>query len=537
MQLTLLSEMAAKKICPDCGKSMAGFHYWYKGAWKCKKSSTEPSDTVTPVTPPQAQPAAAEPTTPTQELKSVIAKQAVQANVEKSADAHPQIVEQPLEVTIDIISEAKPLLDAELVKINKTAAKIGADVVTTTVLKTYFKEMERRDPNDPGRVEKYRVKMLTINLKGSTPRIKSADGTFWNFIGVITPSASGKAILKLTPSAEDSEGVRKMYSTNPYYCDHCRTTRTRNETFIVQNGTNYRQVGRNCLKDFVGGTNPQALLNFFSWFADAEQLEAHLAAKFAPSGEGGGGGYGSQYYEPKEVLSAAIATVQYRKGYVSAKAEYGRSTASDVRTLLWGRLNAYSTDQEKADFKAMQTIRGEEAVQKKAADIIEWFKAVPQKEKDANTFFKNIEVMVDDDAVESKQIGYIVGLFPAYQRAMQQSSEAKSGVKLVKEWPDAWGMDPRPVTDQHATVKFVKELPGQYGSSQLINVMMDDGIGASWRYSGSLGVEVDDEYTLTGTFERDSYFDPARIKFVPDRRWLRGPFRQQVEANEKKEKG
>lgn len=34
-----LGEMAAKKTCPTCGHGMAGFHYWYKGAWKCKSSS------------------------------------------------------------------------------------------------------------------------------------------------------------------------------------------------------------------------------------------------------------------------------------------------------------------------------------------------------------------------------------------------------------------------------------------------------------------------------------------------------------------
>lgn len=34
-----LLEMAAKKTCPTCGHGMAGFHYWYKGAWKCKSSS------------------------------------------------------------------------------------------------------------------------------------------------------------------------------------------------------------------------------------------------------------------------------------------------------------------------------------------------------------------------------------------------------------------------------------------------------------------------------------------------------------------
>lgn len=33
-------EMAAKKTCEHCGKTMAANHYWYKGGWKCKKSSS-----------------------------------------------------------------------------------------------------------------------------------------------------------------------------------------------------------------------------------------------------------------------------------------------------------------------------------------------------------------------------------------------------------------------------------------------------------------------------------------------------------------
>lgn len=41
-ELVQLIEMARPaKICPDCGKSMSGNHYWYKGGWRCKKSSKE----------------------------------------------------------------------------------------------------------------------------------------------------------------------------------------------------------------------------------------------------------------------------------------------------------------------------------------------------------------------------------------------------------------------------------------------------------------------------------------------------------------
>lgn len=40
VEISQMMEMARPaKICPDCSKSMAGNHYWYKGGWKCKKSS------------------------------------------------------------------------------------------------------------------------------------------------------------------------------------------------------------------------------------------------------------------------------------------------------------------------------------------------------------------------------------------------------------------------------------------------------------------------------------------------------------------
>lgn len=38
--------MAAKRICPDCNKPTAGYHFWYKGGWRCKKSSKEGGDTT-----------------------------------------------------------------------------------------------------------------------------------------------------------------------------------------------------------------------------------------------------------------------------------------------------------------------------------------------------------------------------------------------------------------------------------------------------------------------------------------------------------
>jgi hypothetical protein len=39
-----LTEMAAKKQCDKCGKTMAAYHYWYKGGWKCKGGGKSADD-------------------------------------------------------------------------------------------------------------------------------------------------------------------------------------------------------------------------------------------------------------------------------------------------------------------------------------------------------------------------------------------------------------------------------------------------------------------------------------------------------------
>lgn len=526
MKLTLiLTEMAAKKICPDCGKSMAGNHYWYKGGWKCKKSNLQQQDQPDQ---PNQQAAPTEQPAPSQTPQQPTPKQPPQPNTDQQQQSGVAVSEQPLKLTMDIVAEAEPFLGVEITKINKTAEKVGAQPVTMTVDKTFFKDMERREG---GRTIKYKVKMLTVTIQGSTPRIRSKDGSVWNFVGVITPSASGRAILKLTPSTEDTEGIRQMYSANPYYCDHCRTTRTRNETFIVQNGQNYRQVGRNCLADFVGGANPQALLKFFAWFQNEEHLEEFLNSKVGGGSNEGGGGWGHSYYEPIDVLTATVAAVQHNGSYVSAKSETGRPTSVDVRNLLAGTVGRYATETERQEFQAMLELLDHDTVKNKANEILQWFANMSQQEKDANTFFKNIDVMVTDNAVEWRQLGYVVGLYPSYQRAMASAPD-KSGVKLIKEWPSDWGKDPRPVADKHAVVKFVRHIQGAYGTSQIINVMFDDGVAASWKYSGDYGVHVDDELTMTGSLEPDSYFEPPRIKFVADRKWLRGGFRQQMNEKE-----
>lgn len=81
----VVTEMAKAKICPQCGNQMTGYHYWYKGGWKCKASSTANPGA-------SAQPTAAA-NTPAAVAPAPAAKAAPQAPAAKAAPAQLSLEE------------------------------------------------------------------------------------------------------------------------------------------------------------------------------------------------------------------------------------------------------------------------------------------------------------------------------------------------------------------------------------------------------------------------------------------------------------
>lgn len=94
-----------------------------------------------------------------------------------------------------------------------------------------------------------------VRVWGKAPMIEG-----WRMIGVVTPVEGGNL---LTPSPLADEAALAPYRKASLYCDHCQCTRRRKETFVLQSTEDGRtiQVGRQCLKDFIGHADPKALLN------------------------------------------------------------------------------------------------------------------------------------------------------------------------------------------------------------------------------------------------------------------------------------
>lgn len=104
-----LTEMAAKKICDKCGKTMAANHYWYKGGWRCKGASkadnAEPAKTVEPVKPAAKATKTVAPA-PAPEKKSSQQKP-------NNKPSHPREEGPRVPVSADLIKQAFPEIKTE----------------------------------------------------------------------------------------------------------------------------------------------------------------------------------------------------------------------------------------------------------------------------------------------------------------------------------------------------------------------------------------------------------------------------------------
>ena len=132
----------------------------------------------------------------------------------------------------------------------------------------------------------------------------------WSLLGRVDPLPDGRPLVVRVPGTQN---IPLPAVRSPYECLYCGKVRTRRETFLVvhQSGRT-SQVGRTCLRDFLGH-DPSPLL---WWAARLEELRLKFVGW-------SGAGTGVRFYFTDEVLSLA-ARVAARDGYL------GRSRANQI---------------------------------------------------------------------------------------------------------------------------------------------------------------------------------------------------------------
>lgn len=404
--------------------------------------------------------------------------------------------------TADVAQHIFPLLQKKIEKLNKRARKNKLPEIKLEVVKEFMKEVKPSTAEGGIEEPSHHIPYYTIKITGDAPVVGG-----YKFIATIEHQQGGN-IIRMVPGEEAGKKIKDFYEAKPDYCDHCKKVRRRIDTFIVKEEKTgkLRQIGRNCLADFLGGASPAAILAYFS-----TRNEIHKLIQDVEGSVGGRSARVEQFVPLEDVLKTAHALISAR-GYMSTKKSqelggpYGggpATTAQDVRWFYFGLKRLKELGKEEIQKYEIMKAAGPVDAQK-TKEVLDWFKAIPEKQKQDNDFMHNVDVLVKSDKVNSRNFGYVIALFPLYARAMDQ---IKPKVQRSNEYVGQTGQKLPPTK---VKVIRTRNISGPYGTTQIVAMEDEKGNQLTWFNNSRNNMEEGKEYTITGTIKKHDEYKGRR---------------------------
>lgn len=394
--------------------------------------------------------------------------------------------------SFDIPDYNMPTVEAKIAKLNKRAAKLGAEPIKIIIVKKWDRRIIVGDGDDvqfAGARDDFTTTTLqpvkvipttTIQIDGKAPKLNG-----WELVSVVEPVEGGNLMRKF-PGTKLEVPI-EFRDVSPDRCDHCHTVRKRNETFVVHNAeqSKWMVVGRSCLADFTGIRNPEAIANYASTLAD---LMLSVADEERVGGGGfGGGGY---YQAPIRSFLYTVAIWAGRHGFVTSTqakkhneaidwsnnvdARELHPTGREVFDLFFKSDNCSMNGKEKAKF--VESITDEEDF--RASELVdaamEWGKTefVEAEDGKLSDYGHNMKLLLGANYVRSIDAGFVSSVIPGYKRSLEPKRKKIDGKNHV-------GAIGEKITVP-VTVERVHDWEGQYGLVHITTMLDDEGNILTW---------------------------------------------------------
>jgi hypothetical protein len=215
-----------------------------------------------------------------------------------------------------------------------------------------------------------------VVLQGDTPRLEG-----WRIAAVVRHRGTD-AELRPVPGASAVPLSSDRWRVAS--CDHCRVARNRKETFLLlhEGDGTLRQVGSSCLRDFLGGHDPERL---------CRQAEYLLLASAELSGAADGGGVEPGATLELEAFLAHAARVVRRTGWTS------RAVATDETPS--------SADQAEASLEQQAPL--EPADRRLAHGTLAWARELLPLKRHPSGFERDLVAVVAEPWITRRERGLI----------------------------------------------------------------------------------------------------------------------------------
>jgi hypothetical protein len=349
-------------------------------------------------------------------------------------------------------------------KLNNRCAKRGIPGGLTVE----YREETRTRTNDIGLELEYVV--YPTKISGIAPQLSG-----WQFIATIDSDPYAGIIVRTYPGIHsiDRTDIREGW------CDHCKTTRYRKQTYVMFNLDTREQiqVGSSCIKDFTGWTALPVSLDRLT--SEVEEMAEHY----------GSGGYD---YTTKTVLSIAWACVQ-KWGFVRSGDYDNTPTVQRVRDVLNPPKTGRNPDyQYLAD---LATIRAyAETMPAKAIEIAQW--VVSDDFNGDSEYVLNLKSIIGADKVSSRNYGLLCSAPQAWARWQEKTLIRKVEDKPVSEWQG----EIKSAIEITATIESIRYIDGDYGVTTLYKLRDAAGNLFEWFASrDTLGEDTGTVWSFTAT--------------------------------------
>lgn len=276
--------------------------------------------------------------------------------------------------------------EAELAKLNKKSLKLTGQEIPHVVFGYEMKEFEING-------SKQFIKCFNVLLTAEAPKING-----WLFVARIDHANKEVGnIVHVVPG----QHLDPTYRNRASVCDHCNVNRFRRDTFVVQNEETgaTKQVGRTCLKDFLGHENPEVVAKRAEFLGYAAAL---------------GGSY--NYTKPGDAyvpywnvgnMLEHFAVVARHQGYVSRKVAEARDIES-TSSIAFTHMHKYS---------AKSPMQIEEQDVQLVEQAMEWACSLGDDGREISDYEHNIKTLALSGYATLRSINYVMSIIPAWSRA------------------------------------------------------------------------------------------------------------------------
>lgn len=380
-------------------------------------------------------------------------------------------------------------LHKKINQLNKRANKIGCPPINIVehgterlVHPNYYEAVYELGTLKKEDVPHYTVHIVSI--EGEGPKLAG-----WKFIGTLDHTTiPGSVIVNTVPG----EKVPEQFYHNDAVCDHCGKIRRRTETFVVEHDEGeMRQVGRNCIRDFLGH-DPKGILRLLtsvrSLISSLEDDDSDFYS--------GSGGRVDDVFDKEAVLRVTNAMI-HTYGWTSrrqAEIEARGATADDVMQYFYPPRDAKArADWEKWKNKIQFT--DEDEGDAKAALV--WL----EEQKSDTEYFHNLQTLAHADAIPSRMFGYWCSLMATYQRAMERLRQAERTQKL-----NEYVGEVKERRDFRVEIVGVRHIDGYYGVVHLYKMLDNAGRTLVWFANTDAEMSAGHKYLVKGTIKKhDEY--------------------------------